>query len=520
MSGLGFSSNQRRTNMRSRWIVTLFAAGSVLAAYVGLQGCAGVGGPVGSNAGTTDDAARAFTALLDDSQKSSTYVGAAACGDCHNGDRSKHAGGTRSAGDTIYTDWQATAHAGKGVTCEKCHGPGSAHVANPSTTNILPGKVASSPVVCAQCHTQVASDYEHSGHAEVVSTFSFTAANVPTTSTAVSRGQTSRCLACHVGAFRTAYVTPSATDTTVVDSIASLTGQQILDTWSSAVLNDKNPVRTATCTTCHDPHAITGNLNKDGKEVQLRAKAFNSSTTLITNATTAAQFTAYNQTCGQCHNARGADASDTGIAARTNSTPVHDSPVMNLMLGTNVAIGTSVPPETQSAHAQIPGQCSQCHMGSSSRHTFTVSYDTGCVPCHTAADAAARASSTKSSTLSALVALRDRLGVWASTKLGNSLYWEYTNAITSAGLTAPNQSTVPVEIKRARYNYYLIIRSGDYGIHNAKMVNYLIDEANLYLDSQGISRSARTKRTTEQMLAIVKGDLARAKDVANWEDYK
>jgi len=130
-----------------------------------------------------------------------------------------------------------------------------------------------------------------------------------------------------------------------------------------------------------------------------------------------------------------------------------------------------------------------------SRHSFTVSYDKGCAPCHTASDAAARAESIKSTILDGLLALQTRLDGWANTKFGNSLFWEYTSNVTAEGFTAPNQTLIPIEIKRARHNYYFIIRSGDYGVHNAPYAKTLLRVANENLDAIGAAKASTTKST-------------------------
>jgi hypothetical protein len=99
---------------------------------------------------------------------------------------------------------------------------------------------------------------------------------------------------------------------------------------------------------------------------------------------------------------------------------------------------------------------------------------------------------------------------WAKAKFTNDLFWEYTSNITAEGFTAPSQSLVPIEIKRARHNYYFIIRSGDYGVHNAPYARQLLKIANTNLDTLGVSKSMPSRLPTSELLSIVNADKARA----------
>jgi len=453
--------------MKSRWLISLVACIPMAAALLAIQSCGGVGGPAttvaGGNTVTAD-----FLALLSPEQKTAKYIGDKECAKCHGGetDPTKH-----------YAQWQQTKHASKGVGCESCHGPGSLHKDHNDKTAILTLPGSGSPKVCAQCHGPIMDQYNFSAHKEYVDS--------PVSSAATSAASTksSRCIACHSGLFRA----------TVYDQgkdVADFTDDQLMqiakDTISTAP-------HTANCATCHDPHAVTGNLTNAAKEVQLRHKEFNTDTSQIGPGTTAAQFTKFDHSCAQCHNGRGSNPSDAALTSGTSRPNMHDSNQFNMLMGIAGVEGTGVV-ERNTAHATAPGQCTKCHMPDS-RHSFTVSYDKGCAPCHTASDAAARAESIKSTILDGLLALQTRLDGWANTKFGNSLFWEYTSNVTAEGFTAPNQTLIPIEIKRARHNYYFIIRSGDYGVHNAPYAKTLLRVANENLDAIGAAKASTTKST-------------------------
>lgn len=172
--------------MKSIWPITLLGAAPVVALVLALQSCAGVGGSAVDVGGGTS-ITKEFLALLTDEQKASDYIGNDACSTptCHG-----------AAADPVKDHFDLTAHAAKGVTCEKCHGPGGAHAAAPSKTNILTLPGSGSPVVCAQCHGPLHEDYNFSKHVGYISS--------PVTSASLSAANTksSRCIACHSGLFR------------------------------------------------------------------------------------------------------------------------------------------------------------------------------------------------------------------------------------------------------------------------------------------------------------------------------
>jgi hypothetical protein len=104
---------------------------------------------------------------------------------------------------------------------------------------------------------------------------------------------------------------------------------------------------------------------------------------------------------------------------------------------------------------------------------------------------------------------------WAQTTYGNPLYWEYTSTITAEGGTPPSQAGVPIEIKRARHNYYFVIRDACFGPHNAPYALHLIRVANDNLDALGVPGAPPGGRgiSTPQKLEIFKAQLARWKQI-------
>jgi mono/diheme cytochrome c family protein len=166
------------------------------------------------------------------------------------------------------------------------------------------------------------------------------------------------------------------------------------------------------------------------------------------------------------------------------------------------------------AHAEAPGQCVHCHMPDS-RHTMTVSYDKGCTPCHNPADASVRASAVKSEIQLALFALRERLRRWAQQQFGDPDLWDYTALVAQLGKTAPPQGQVPIEVKRARHNYYFVLRDASFGIHNAPYARHLLTIANDQLDRLGVPRIAPqellSRLNRRQIQTVLQADLQRLK---------
>lgn len=479
---------------RILWLASISLALAV--AVLALGGCGGGGGPLVQAPGTgTPSPSSRFIALLPAAQKDATYVGAEQCARCHG------AGSRQTGAEPVAVAWSKTKHAQVNVGCEQCHGPGSRHAAAPSKENILTYPNVASSVVCAQCHGTIAAQYEQSGHAGVVEVVIEEAESNPNV-----YGKT--CFRCHSAPFRAQ----------MVDS--KLTYGQTRDAIDSAIqAMSADPIveiahathESASCASCHDPHRQTGNLTWQGKEVQLRRAVSNTDTTDVAPGTPVKQHTTFNQICASCHNGRGGNPSDAALNTGTARPNFHDSNQYNMLMGMTGVEEQPGPVVRTTAHATAPGQCSHCHVANA-RHTFTVSYDTGCSPCHTTADAAARVQATKSQTEQGLLALRSRLQAWSQQTFGDPDLWNYTTLIP-AGKTAPPQAQVPIEVKRSRHNYWFILRDASFGVHNAAYARYLLDVANANLDQLGVgadSRAASLSPATRR--AILQSDLQRLKD--------
>ncbi|MFN3684289.1 MAG: multiheme c-type cytochrome [Fimbriimonadaceae bacterium] len=435
--------------MRTKWFVSLLAAVPLVAGTLVLQSCGGEGGAVMNGGGGDTSITKQFLALLPDGQKDAKPVGSAKCLECHD----------------AKATWQDTKHASVGVGCESCHGPGGKHVAAPSRDNILTGVNSENAVVCGQCHGPSFHEWHGSAHAEEELPHELmedVLANVNL------YARTNRCGMCHSGWFarHSNLDNPATTD----DQIKAV-AQEAID----------KAAYTSTCVNCHSPHRVTGNLSTEGKEYQLRKPVFSLDTAPIAPGTNAATFTKFNHLCAQCHNGRGTNPADASLNSGTARPSMHDSNQFNMLMGIG-AVENGGPVIRTGAHSSAEGQCSKCHMGGGS-HTFTVKVDQACAPCHTPTDATSRTATLKNEIVNGLYQVKTKLQTWSQGKFGDKDLWDYTSLITALGKTPPPQAQVPIEIKRARHNYYFIVRDASLGVHNPHYARHLLTVANDNLDA-------------------------------------
>lgn len=480
-----------------RVLLMLIAIVPLGIATVLLQSCAGQGGPNTSVTGTSSPTA-AFLALLPTKQATASYVGASTCAQCHN-----------MGANPIYTKWQQTKHGKNNVTCERCHGPGSVHVSNaqsgtpptsqselnPNTADILTYPKIADAVLCAQCHGTIYNDWKSTPHAELASeVIGGVVTSIPrfAATSPASLGQSSRCVACHSGILR-AQIVDQGID---LGTLALGTAPDGDSTNSTPLPNivqisndtDKLVPASATCITCHDAMALTGNVSWDGDDHQLRhTNTESDEPTVLTHlgpGTTAATFTTFDSVCGECHNARGVDPLANIASTSASNRPPHAAVQFNMLTGIS-GWEPSAPAVRNMAHFDAQDQCAHCHLGSSGQHSFTPRFDGGCAPCHTASESAALATTVGNQVTSALFNLKFRMEQWATGAGYTATGWDYNT--TSGGTNTNNNfSSIPTYIKQARYNWWFIIRDNSNGVHNHPYTNFLLQVANQALDANGV----------------------------------
>lgn len=387
---------------------------------------------------------------------------------------------------TGFVSETATPHLA-GVQCENCHGPAANHAANPGDLTARP-RADIAGQVCGGCHNGAHNptydEWKTSGHFAVVTDMNRSDRIV-------------RCGQCHSGTARLA----------LIDGISS-------NTIATTLTNDANVG--ITCAVCHDPHANhvwTNVMTGIGYTNQLRQSL--SSTNdffLSTSDSFASKYNPNINLCAQCHNHRG--------ASWTNSaSPPHHSPQYNMLLGTVGVLpagvsggpaahaGTEFLSDNSGKLLLVTNQCVTCHMQTGgyqhgppevaavTGHTFGVTSYDACVDCHGsgANDDSVRA--WREIYSDQMQGVKDQLDQWALTKAPEVLRakygvraWEYTRpGDLSPGGSGPSeaeQALIPDNIKMARFDLYLVLYDGSYGLHNGTHAFKLLEAARTWVQQE------------------------------------
>jgi hypothetical protein len=386
----------------------------------------------------------------------------------------------------------------EGVQCENCHGPAANHAANPGDPTVVP-RVELAAQVCGGCHSAQLTPAEVVAHHPLGFAFedwsvSPHSAVVPDVlqSMASSASSISSCGRCHSGSAR----------------LALLQGQNP----SATLTNDFNVA--ITCAVCHDPHAtqvwtnvlngvitftnsLTGNSavitnNQLGPIYTNQLRCAFASTNDFYLTTSDVFSNKYDPTinvCAQCHNDRGTVWTDT-------SRSPHHSPQYNMLLGTVGELATGTTPGLPSTHSRLEMQCVECHMqtatNNASGHTFEVASYQLCFNCHS--DPAGLVQFASSSISNQIQQTKALLDMWATNAAPAELQtngvvpWEYTTAgDLSPGSSGPNaagQALIPDDIKKARFDLYLVLYDGSYGVHNGPYDIQLLQNAQNWIEGQ------------------------------------
>ncbi len=75
---------------------------------------------------------------------------------------------------------------------------------------------------------------------------------------------------------------------------------------------------------------------------------------------------------------------------------------------------------------------------------------------------------------------------------------------------------MPIEVKRARHNYYFILNDKSLGVHNPAYTRYLLEVANANLDRLGVGAGSRAAASLspEQRRGILESDLQQQRRAA------
>jgi len=385
-----------------------------------------------------------------------------------------------------------------GVQCENCHGPAANHAANPGDPSVRP-RVEVAGTMCGGCHNaqsvpSVAASYHPPYYEEwSASPHQSVLPELKADFTSNPNVYISTCGRCHSGTVREAF----------------LENELLPDAQEASVVG-------IACATCHDPHeqAVYTNVlsgvitNPVTGVVVTNGPAGSTYTTQLRNPLSSLQdyhvtgdfTTNYNpaiNVCAQCHNDRGASYKDT-------SRSPHHSPQYNMLIGTVGVLDSSnpdVPHFEPASHAMfITNQCVGCHMQTApfqspaqpahAGHGFVVNSYAVCAQCHgSSANASNAVIFVQGLFTNRIQEVQTDLNQWATSKapalLGTTNYgtraWEYTTpgelSPGGPGPSAAQQAQIPLNIKMARFNLYLVYHDGSLGVHNPLYSLTLLDTA-------------------------------------------
>lgn len=354
-----------------------------------------------------------------------------------------------------------------GVQCENCHGPAADHAANEMDLTVRP-RAELAGQVCGGCHNETShrpiyEQWSASGHFSVVEDMN-------------PAGRINSCGRCHSGSSR----------------LALMKGEDP----AISVANDANVG--ITCAVCHDPHAShiwTNVLSGTVTTNQLRYPVASTNDFVLT---TAGAFTnRYDiNVCAQCHNHRGATWT-------SSSRPPHHSPQYNMLLGTIGELAPGVSPWRASHGTLLDKQCVDCHMATEgdgseehpefAGHSFKVKSLDVCAACHQNPELLVTFAELAIS--SQIQQVKSSLDLWATTKAPAALRtkygvraWEFTNAGElsggGAGPSSSEQNSIPDNIKKARFNLYVVKYDGSHGVHNGPHAISLLESARNWVQGE------------------------------------
>ncbi|HWD21340.1 MAG TPA: cytochrome c3 family protein [Verrucomicrobiae bacterium] len=344
-----------------------------------------------------------------------------------------------------------------GVQCESCHGPAANHAANPDDPAVRP-RVEVAATVCAGCHNDptypLYDEWKSSDHAQVVEDFN-------------ASSKINACGRCHSGPARLSLLegTPLPTGDANIGIV---------------------------CATCHHPHQVTAN------PAQLRNPLASTNDYFIsTNGAFLSQYNPKVNLCAQCHNHAGASWTNSDSAP-------HRSPQYNMLLGTIGELSSGARPYQPGSHALLlTNQCVTCHMQTTPAssagtpalmgHTFRVEKYDVCLKCHPFPQSLATFA--MGSVSNQIQRLKFDLDFWATYAAPPALYakygarsWEFTTpgelSPGGPGPTAAEQKLIPANIRKARFNLYVVLSDGSFGVHNGLYAITLLNTAEDWIEEE------------------------------------
>jgi hypothetical protein len=130
-------------------------------------------------------------------------------------------------------------------------------------------------------------------------------------------------------------------------------------------------------------------------------------------------------------------------------------------------------------------------------HQMQVKSYTTCLPCHPLPELLADFTTTAIS--NQIQQVKANLDYWAQVKAPPQLWtnygvrsWEYTvpgtlsnpSGVGPPGPSTADQALIPNKIKKARFNLYVVLQDGSYGVHNAPYCTTLLEAARYYIRAE------------------------------------
>jgi len=160
----------------------------------------------------------------------------------------------------------------------------------------------------------------------------------------------------------------------------------------------------------------------------------------------------------------------------------------------------------------LTNQCADCHLqpdgGGAPNHSTLITSDTVCMNCHGIPPALLEDFYLTPAISNSVTTLITALNHWAANQTNSLLAthgvvaWEYTNPggltwrtnsagnvtgwtldnpVTFTGPGAAGQALIPDQIKRTRFNLYLVLNDGSFGVHNPTLAINLLNAAQIWM---------------------------------------
>lgn len=377
------------------------------------------------------------------------------------------------------------------VQCENCHGPGTSHPSQLSSTDHGIAGVNLGVSQCAQCHDS------SSGNQQIVWQWSQMSHSATPTHT------DSGCTKCH-------------------------TGEGFVDQRVDALpAKTYTAPHSITCSTCHDPH-----FSENEHQLRLAGDyTFDSGQTYV-NA-------GLGGLCMRCHNSRNTASTDAALIA--SSRGAHHGPQADVLDGINgYSFGQAF--NANSAHTtSVPDTCVACHMAAPTQsghgvitppkvggHTFSMRDGLGtttttddvmnavnaCAGCHpglTTFDRTARADYDGNGKIEGIqTEVRGLLAI-LKTKILLISGTSFSATSGEISVTTSGWNALTATKKGAIYNFNLVVRDASLGVHNTSYTIQLLQRT--YTNLTG------TPINVDFPAIVLRAPVSAKNDVNQWTVY-